>query len=161
MIKECHYATVRKLHANGLNDRQIGAEFGVGPCAIRRLRKRLGLPAIGVPRPNTEKKVSDDQLIQWTAEGLTTSEMAARGGVAYSTIHKRLLRMKTVCTGRVNANREASEPACEATDAFLAAFRPGSYLPPTHSRRAETSNRDGRIYGLPVAICTASSLYGA
>lgn len=155
-------STARKLYNKGMNDVQISAEFGVSSCTIRRLRNRLGLPAIGVARPTIEKKVTDAQLVEWVGERLSIKEMAARGGVACSTISKRLMKLKVNGSATAQANREAAERGCESADAFLAAFKPGFYLPPTNSRMAATSNRDGsRIIGLPVAICTASSLYGA
>lgn len=162
MIKEERLQSVRKLYAKGMDDRQISDAIGISKSAVRRARNILELPAIGVSRPVRQKKVTDAQLVEWVAEGITLAEMASRGSVAYSTIHKRLLRMRINRVTSRDANREAAEPACQPADKFLAAFKPGLYLPPTHSRMAETANRDGsRIIGLPVAICTASSLYGA
>lgn len=152
---------IRDMYRKGMNDAQIGDQLGVDRGKIRRFRNKFELPAIGVARPSITTKVTDAQLNEWVEQRLSITEMAARGEVAYSTISKRLMRLKLNVSKSAQANREAAEPACETADAFLAAFQPGRYLPPTNSRMAETSNRDGRIYGLPAPAFHVSSLYGA
>jgi hypothetical protein len=42
---------VRRLHARGLNDRQIGERLGVQRAWARKIRARLGLPSVGTPGP--------------------------------------------------------------------------------------------------------------
>ena len=42
---------VRRLHARGLNDRQIGERLGVQRAWANKVRLRLGLPSIGTPGP--------------------------------------------------------------------------------------------------------------
>ena len=42
---------VRRLHAHGLNDREIGERLGVQRAWARKVRARIGLPSIGTPGP--------------------------------------------------------------------------------------------------------------
>lgn len=158
MTREERLQLVAKLHAEGKNDRQIADEIGANKSTVFDTRKSLGLPAHPWKPPVQRPSATKEQYAAWVEQGLSVKQMADKAGIKPKSVARCLRAM------RLRAYREAN-PAAErmprGDDAFLAAFRPGSYAPPSHSRMAETSNRDGRIYGLPAAICTASSLYGA
>lgn len=50
---------VRRLHARGLNDREIGERLGVQRAWARKIRARLELPALGTPgRPPGSRRAA-------------------------------------------------------------------------------------------------------
>ncbi|PWC96927.1 hypothetical protein [Azospirillum sp. TSO5] len=149
-------AIVRDLHAKGMTDVEMSIESGMPTATIWHIRRRIGLASNSASPVGIPSRTSNDDIRAWMEEGLSRAQMAERSGLAVSTIKGRLLEIRQA-NGAIPRTKKGSDQ----TQRFLSAFRPGSYAPPTHSRMAETSNRDGRIIGLPVAICTASSLYGA
>ncbi|WP_376960153.1 hypothetical protein ABNQ39_20800 [Azospirillum sp. A26] len=155
MTREEREDAVRRLNAKGMNDIQIADETGMPYGTVSDVRTRLGLPTNGVS--GRKSPATDADISAWMAEGLSRVEMAERSGLAVSTIKRRVQKIRGVSSTVPTVSQHVRQ-----IDRFLAAFRPGCYLKPANSRMAETSNRDGnRIIGLPVAICTASSLYGA
>lgn len=148
---------VRGLHAKGMKDCEISEDSGMPMGTIWHIRRRLGLRANGVAPIGAPSRTSDEDILLWMAEGLSRAQMAERSGLKASTIKSRVQKIRGVKGAAATASRNVRQ-----IDRFLSAFRDGCYAPPAHSRMAETSNRDGnRIIGLPAAVCTASSLYGA
>lgn len=158
MTREERRELVRKLHADGLNDRQISAKTGIHHNTVGDIRKALGIQAHPWKPPVQTPVASKEQYAEWIKQGLTVKQMAEKAGIRPNSVARSLRNMR-LRAPKAPAPEVKRKPCGD--DAFLAAFRPGFYAPPAHSRMAETSNRDGRIIGLPVAICTASSLYGA
>ncbi|WP_109073467.1 MULTISPECIES: helix-turn-helix domain-containing protein [unclassified Azospirillum] len=158
-------ALIAEMHSQGMSDVQIGERLGVSKSAICHIRKDMGLPA--VTRGGHKQLVTDADLIKWEAVGMSRQEMAERSGASRVTITKRLweLRKKEKRAAQVSASvvtddEEDDEPTPTIIgDAlFLSAFASVRVALPTNSRRAEISNRDGRLIGLPVMMSAPSSL---
>lgn len=167
---EARRALIADLHAQGMDDVQIGARLGVSKSAICHTRKKMGLTP--VKPAGRAVLVTEDQLREWSAAGLTRKQMVAKCGASPLTITRKLweIRMKDERAAAMNVPVEDifddecdEEPSPEIVgdETFLSAFRSVRVALPTNSRRAETSNRDGRIIGLPVPAFTVSSIYGA
>ncbi|HYF89001.1 hypothetical protein [Azospirillum sp.] len=165
MTREERREIARNLHAEGLNDAQIGVRLGISKSLARLDRKAMGLPAVAPGGRQVLATVS--QLREWVAAGLTRKEMAERCGASPMTISRKLweIRLKDGRAAKsVMAEPEEVEEDDEPTptivgdDLFLSAFAAVRVALPTNSRRAETSDREGRIYGLPVMMSAPSSL---
>lgn len=67
---------VRELHAQGLDDGQIGQQLGVSASAILQWRKKLGLAAVGKggrtnaapPAPTNERVNAAATIVRWLKE---------------------------------------------------------------------------------------------
>lgn len=153
-------ALIAELHSQGMSDVEIGARLGVSKSAICQIRKDMGLPA--VTRGGHKQIISDADLIAWEAAGMSRQEMSERSGAARNTITKRLWELKKRNRPPVSKDWfDEPEPTIVGDELFLSAFAAARVALPTNSRLAETSNRDGHIYGLPAPAFSVSSIYGA
>lgn len=168
MTKEERRELVRKLNSEGLNDVLIARQLGVSKPVICEDRKAMGIPALA--QGWRQVLVTVEQLREWSAAGLTRKEMAQRCGASRMTITRKLWEMRLkderaakIAAGEPEGFEEDDEPVPEIVgdELFLSAFKATRVAMPVNSRRAETSNLDGRIYGLPAPAFPVSSIYGA
>ncbi|MCM8735963.1 helix-turn-helix domain-containing protein [Azospirillum sp. A1-3] len=154
---EARRALIAELHAQGMNDVEIGERLGVSKSAICLIRRDMGLPAL--TRGGHKQLVSDADLIAWDAAGLSRKEMCERSGATPRTITKRLWELKKRNRPPVSKDWfDEPEPTITGDELFLSAFKSVRVALPANSRRAEGANRDGRIVGLPVMMSASSSL---
>ena len=84
-----------ELTKKGLTQQEIADRMGVTQVAIqyriKRIEERQG---IKLPRRTDIRKIDNEQIIEWTREGLMQQEIADRMGVTKSTIKKRIKRIE-------------------------------------------------------------------
>ncbi len=90
---------IQTLCRAGLQSSEIAARLGLRSRVVRvRLRLLRGrgvpLPQPTGPRPHPRRRVSDEQVLAFLAEGLRVSEIAARVGVRRESVHWRLRALR-------------------------------------------------------------------
>jgi hypothetical protein len=83
----------------GLWPIEIASLVGIGVELVHhRLgqlkRKGVNLRPLTRPRPLPHRKVTDDEVLTWVKSGLSIPEIAAKVGIAVSSVHRRIKRLQ-------------------------------------------------------------------
>ncbi len=92
-------AELLALRKGGLWFREIAAQIGVSPAAVRQRFRRLRRRGVTVPRPRRRpahplRRVTDEQLLSLRKAGFWSSQIAARVGLRVGTVRQRLQRLQ-------------------------------------------------------------------
>ncbi|MFQ5840101.1 MAG: MucR family transcriptional regulator [Candidatus Methylomirabilales bacterium] len=88
-----------QLSSQGLNSEEIGRRTGIGSSSVRTRLARLRARGVVLPRPKPRanppnRKVTDEELIQLTQQGLGAGKIAKRKGMHRAAVQRRLAELR-------------------------------------------------------------------